>query len=206
MHRDGHVVLIRHVGDLSRLTHPADLREVRRDDVDRLIFDESPKLGHAVAVLADRDRRHGRLRHRLLDREVLRWHGVFEPPDVVLLNGGCESLRGTTGERPVTVEGDVGDVPNPLRHCLDDLGFVPDLARTEVSVRAILLESAGNVEVELERVVAELLDDPFGLVRARFGVGFFFGVTVTVDAHSIAVLSTEQLVRGHPEELPREVV
>jgi len=77
-------------------------------------LDEAAKLRDAVAVLADRDRRDRVLRHFLLHFEVLRRHGVFEPPHVVLLDGVREALRGAARERPVAVEGHVGLVLHAL--------------------------------------------------------------------------------------------
>jgi hypothetical protein len=83
---------------------------------------------------------------------------------------------------------------------------VSDLAGAEVAVRAVLLVPRRNVEVELQRVVPQVLDDALGLVGAGFGVSLRFGVAVAVDADLVAVLATEELVGGHLQDLAREVV
>jgi hypothetical protein len=106
----------------------------------------------------------------------------------------------------VTVKGDGRPVTDPLGDRFDDGCLVLDLEGAEPPIRAVDLGTGRHVEVEIEGVVTELVDDPFGLVRVRGRLGLVAGVAVTVDPDRVAVLSAQELVRRNLEGPPDEVV
>lgn len=75
--------------------------------------------------------------------------GVLKPPDIggVVNPGEPGSASGV--ERPVTVEGNIGPITDAIGYGTDDLGFVHDCFRTNMSVSTIAIVAAGDIEIEL---------------------------------------------------------
>jgi hypothetical protein len=106
----------------------------------------------------------------------------------------------------VTVEGKVRPDTDALGDGLDDGRLVGDIGRAQVAVGAVALMAAREVEVELQRVVAELVDHPLRLVGVRRRLGLLARVAVAVDAHLVAVLPAEELIGRQVEQPAGEVV
>jgi hypothetical protein len=106
----------------------------------------------------------------------------------------------------VTVEGKVRPDTDALGDGLDDGRLLGDIGRAQVAVGAVALMAAREVEVELQRVVAELVDHPLRLVGVRRRLGLLARVAVAVDAHLVAVVPAEELIGRQVEQPAGEVV